>query len=180
MALMERDVAAAVRQETVRILAVQWLHCALCSIHHHACRTRCFNGRYTVEYPPNDNRPLPSPGEGARFRAGEGPRGPRGHRRRRLADRTHRCHCGGPDSRHRGLHAPEQALEVAVTTNGDTVTLSRPRRLFARRAPLTEIGPDGFDVARDGRFLLLERVASSTERVVHVVLNWTPRRAPGT
>ena len=70
--------------------------------------------------------------------------------------------------------------EVAVTTSGDTVTLSRPRRLFARRAPLTEIGPDGFDVAKDGRFLLLERVASSTERFVHVVLNWTPRRAPGT
>ncbi len=70
--------------------------------------------------------------------------------------------------------------EVAVTTSGDTLTLSRPRRLFARRAPLTEIGPDGFDVAKDGRFLLLERVASSTERFVHVVLNWTPRRAPGT
>jgi serine/threonine-protein kinase len=70
--------------------------------------------------------------------------------------------------------------EVAVTTSGETVTLSRPRRLFARRAPLTEVGPDGFDVARDGRFLLLERVASSTERLVHVVVNWTPRRAPGT
>ena len=49
-----------------------------------------------------------------------------------------------------------------------------------RRAPLTEIGPDGFDVAKDGRFLLLEQVASSTERLVHVVVNWTPRRAPGT
>ena len=70
--------------------------------------------------------------------------------------------------------------EVAVATGGDTLTLSRPRRLFARRAPLTEIGPDGFDVARDGRFLLLEQVASSTERFVHVVLNWTPRRVPGT
>ena len=46
--------------------------------------------------------------------------------------------------------------------------------------PLTEIGPDGFDVARDGRILLLEQVASSTERLVHVVVNWTPRRAPGT
>ena len=70
--------------------------------------------------------------------------------------------------------------EVALTTSGDELTLSRPRRLFARRAPLTEIGPDGFDVAKDGRFLLLQRVASSTERSVHVVLNWTPRRAPGT
>ena len=70
--------------------------------------------------------------------------------------------------------------EVAVTTSGQTLTLSRPRRLFGRRAPLTEIGPDGFDVARDGRFLLLEPVASSTERFVHVVLNWTPRRVPGT
>jgi hypothetical protein len=70
--------------------------------------------------------------------------------------------------------------EVAVTTRGDTLTLSRPSRLFARRAPLTEIGPDGFDVAKDGRFLLLERVAAATERSVHVVLNWTPRRAPGT
>ena len=70
--------------------------------------------------------------------------------------------------------------EVTVTTSGDTLTLSRPRRLVARKAPLTEIGPDGFDVARDGRFLVLERVASSTERMVHVVLNWTPRRAPGT
>jgi len=70
--------------------------------------------------------------------------------------------------------------EVTVTTSGDTLTLSRPRRLFARKAPLTEIGPDGFDVARDGRFLVLERVASSTERMVHVVLNWTPRRAPAT
>ena len=69
--------------------------------------------------------------------------------------------------------------EVTVTTSGDTLTLSRPRRLFARQAPLTEIGPDGFDVAKDGRFLVLERVASSTERLVHVVLNWTPRRAPG-
>lgn len=72
------------------------------------------------------------------------------------------------------------SYEVAVTTSGQTSTLSRPRRPFARRAPLTEIGPDGFDVARDGRFLLLERVASSTERFVHVVLNWTPRRVPGT
>jgi len=70
--------------------------------------------------------------------------------------------------------------EVEVTTSGETLTLSRPRRLFARRAPLTEVGPDGFDVARDGRILLLEQVASSTERLVHVVLNWTPRRAPGT
>jgi Tol biopolymer transport system component len=70
--------------------------------------------------------------------------------------------------------------EVEVTTSGETLMLSRPRRLFARRAPLTEIGPDGFDVARDGRILLLEQVASSTERLVHVVVNWTPRRAPGT
>ncbi|HVH27817.1 MAG TPA: protein kinase [Vicinamibacterales bacterium] len=70
--------------------------------------------------------------------------------------------------------------EVAVTTSGQTLKLSPPRRLFARRAPLTEIGPDGFDVARDGRFLLLEQVASSTERFVQVVLNWTPRRVPGT
>ena len=70
--------------------------------------------------------------------------------------------------------------EVDVTTSGETLTLSRPRRLFARRAPLTEVGPDGFDVARDGRILLLEPVASSTERLVHVVVNWTPRRAPGT
>ena len=70
--------------------------------------------------------------------------------------------------------------EVAVTTSGQSLTLSPPRRLFARRAPLTEIGPDGFDVARDGRFLLLEQVASSTERFVHVVLNWTARRVPGT
>jgi hypothetical protein len=69
---------------------------------------------------------------------------------------------------------------VAVTTNSESLTLSKPRRLFARRAPLTSIGPDGFDVAKDGRFLLLERVASSPERFVHVVLNWTPRRAPGT
>jgi hypothetical protein len=57
--------------------------------------------------------------------------------------------------------------EVTVTTSGDTVTLSRPRRLFARRSPLTEVGPDGIDVARDGRFLVLERVESSTERFVH-------------
>ena len=70
--------------------------------------------------------------------------------------------------------------EVEVTTSGESLTLSRPRRLFARRAPLTEIGPDGFDVAKDGRILLLEQVASSTERLVHVVLNWTPRRVPGT
>jgi Tol biopolymer transport system component len=69
--------------------------------------------------------------------------------------------------------------EVTVTMNGETVTLSPPRRLFARRAPLTDIGPDGFDVAKDGRVLLLERVATSTERFVQVVLNWTPRRAPG-
>ena len=67
-----------------------------------------------------------------------------------------------------------------MTTSGDELTLSRPRRLFARRAPLTEIGPDGFDVAKDGRFLILQRVASSAERLVHVVLNWTPQRAPGT
>ena len=70
--------------------------------------------------------------------------------------------------------------EVAVTTSGQTLTLSRPQRLFARRAPLNEFGPDGFAVARDGRFLLLEQVASSTERQVRVVLNWAPRRAPGT
>ena len=69
--------------------------------------------------------------------------------------------------------------EVSVTTSGDAVSLSRPRRVVARKAPITEIGPDGFDVAKDGRFLLLERVASSTERLVHVVLNWTPRRVPG-
>jgi hypothetical protein len=68
--------------------------------------------------------------------------------------------------------------DVAVTTSGETLTLSRPHRLFARRAPVTEIGPNGFDVASDDRFLLLEPVASSTERLVHVVLNWTPRRAP--
>jgi hypothetical protein len=74
---------------------------------------------------------------------------------------------------------PDGIYEVIVTTSGDTLTLSPPRRLFARKAPLTEIGPDGFDVARDGRFLVLERVASSAERLVHVVLNWTPRRVPG-
>ena len=77
-------------------------------------------------------------------------------------------------------NTPNGIYEVAVTTSGQTLTLSRPQRLFERRAPLNEFGPDGFDVARDGRLLLLEQVASSTERQVHVVLNWTPRRAPGT
>jgi hypothetical protein len=77
-------------------------------------------------------------------------------------------------------NTPDGIYEVAVTTSGQTLTLSRPQRLFERRAPLNEFGPDGFDVARDGRLLLLEQVASSTERQVHVVLNWTPRRAPGT
>ena len=45
-------------------------------------------------------------GEGARFRAGEGHRGPFGHRRRipGLDDSTRRCHCAGADSRHGGLH----------------------------------------------------------------------------
>ena len=70
--------------------------------------------------------------------------------------------------------------EVDVAPSGQTLTLSRPRRLFARRALVTEVGADGFDVAKDGRFLTLEQVAASTERLVHVVLNWTPRRAPGT
>jgi hypothetical protein len=84
------------------------------------------------------------------------------------------------DGDHVYYNTADGIYEVALTTSGDTVTLSRPRRLFARRAPLTEIGPDGFDVAKDGRFLVLERVASSTERFLHVVLNWTPRRAEGT
>jgi eukaryotic-like serine/threonine-protein kinase len=85
-----------------------------------------------------------------------------------------------PESDRLDYITPDGLYDVAVTTSGQSLTLSRPRRLFARRAPLNEFGPDGFDVARDGRFLLLEHVASSTERGVHVVLNWTPRRAPGT
>ena len=70
--------------------------------------------------------------------------------------------------------------EVDVATSGQTLSLSRPRRLFARRALVTEFGADGFDVGKDGRLLLLEQVTASTARLVHVVLNWTPRRAPGT
>jgi Tol biopolymer transport system component len=68
-------------------------------------------------------------------------------------------------------------FEVTVAVAGDTVTLSAPRRVATRRSAVTVTGPDGFDVAKDGRFLVLESVEGSTDRLIHVVLNWTPRRA---
>ena len=73
---------------------------------------------------------------------------------------------------------PQGLFEVTVRADGDTVELSAPRQLFPYRTPLTAIGPDSFDVGRDGRFLLFESVGDPGDRPVYVVLNWSPRRAP--
>jgi Tol biopolymer transport system component len=68
-------------------------------------------------------------------------------------------------------------FEVEVQAR-DGVELSAPRLLFPYKTPIAATGPDGFDVARDGRFLLFQQVNESAERPVHVVVNWSPRRAP--
>jgi Tol biopolymer transport system component len=67
-------------------------------------------------------------------------------------------------------------FEVSMAVSSDTVSLSAPRRIATHQSPVTVTGPDGFDVAADGRLLVLELVEGADDRLVHVVLNWTPRR----
>ena len=71
----------------------------------------------------------------------------------------------------------EAMYEVAVRASAAGVELSRPRRLFSRPVPADAHGPDGFDVAADGRFLVLDREAPPRERMATIVLNWSPPRA---
>jgi Tol biopolymer transport system component len=71
----------------------------------------------------------------------------------------------------------EAMYEVAVRASADGAELSRPRRLFARPVPPDAHGPDGFDVAADGRFLVTDREPAPTERTATVILNWSPPRA---
>jgi Tol biopolymer transport system component len=68
-------------------------------------------------------------------------------------------------------------FEVTVAVDGESIRLSAPRRVATHTSPGTATGPDGFDVAKDGRLLVIESVEGSMDRLVHVVLNWTPRPA---
>jgi hypothetical protein len=69
----------------------------------------------------------------------------------------------------------EAMYEVAVRASADGVELSRPRRLFAYPVAPDTHGPDGFDEAADGRFLVMEREPAPRERTATVILNWRPR-----
>jgi Tol biopolymer transport system component len=71
----------------------------------------------------------------------------------------------------------EAMYEVAVRASADGVELSRPRRLFAHPVAPDAHGPEGFDVAADGRFLVMQREPVPRERTATVVLNWSPPRA---
>jgi hypothetical protein len=84
---------------------------------------------------------------------------------------------GSPGDGRRIYYAGADAFfEVSMAVSGDTVSLSAPRRVATHQSPVTVTGPDGFDVAADGRLLVLELVEGADDRLVHVVLNWTPRR----
>ncbi len=71
----------------------------------------------------------------------------------------------------------EGIVEVTLAARDGTIALSPPRQLFTHKTPLTATGPDGFDVAPDGRFLVLDRPGPAADPPVHVALNWTPRQA---
>ncbi len=81
------------------------------------------------------------------------------------------------DGRTLSYITPQGLFEVDVRA-GAGVTLSAPRSLFPYRTPITPLGPDGFDVGKDGRLLLFEPVGASVARPIQVVLHWSPRRAP--
>ena len=70
-----------------------------------------------------------------------------------------------------------EVVEVTLAARDGTIALSTPRQLFTHKTPLTATGPDGFDVAPDGRFLVLDRPGPTADPPVHVALNWTPRQA---
>ena len=69
-------------------------------------------------------------------------------------------------------------LLLTSIASADGVALSRPRRLFAHPVAPDAHGPEGFDVAADGRFLVIEREPVPRERTATVVLNWLPRAGP--
>lgn len=71
----------------------------------------------------------------------------------------------------------EAMFEVALRASADGVELSRPRRLFARPVAPDAHGPEGFDVAADGRFLVVEREPAPRDRTATIILNWSPIRA---
>lgn len=54
--------------------------------------------------------------------------------------------------------------------------LTRPRRLFAYPVAPGAHGPDGFDVAADGRFLVVDREPAPRDRTATIILNWSPPR----
>jgi len=68
-------------------------------------------------------------------------------------------------------------FEVGVDSSRGALSLSAPRQVAAHRSPATATGPDGFDVSKDGRLLVMQSVEGSLDRPIHVVLNWTPRPA---
>jgi Tol biopolymer transport system component len=69
------------------------------------------------------------------------------------------------------LAARMMAVDVTI---GPSIEFGVPRVLFQTRVEPTAY-IETYDVARDGRrFFLIVPVGTSTERSVHVVLNWRP------
>jgi Tol biopolymer transport system component len=68
------------------------------------------------------------------------------------------------------LDASQRMTAVSLTTAGNSVQVSPPRTLFPTGIR-TSITAQGFDVTRDGRFLLVNSVFESTAPVV-LVTNW--------
>ena len=66
------------------------------------------------------------------------------------------------------------AMMVVDLTDGDELTAGVPRELFRGRYLRTEWGAGNasYDVAPDGRFLMIRRAADTTSRTIQVVLNW--------
>ena len=67
----------------------------------------------------------------------------------------------------------DRMLAVAVTANGDALTLSQPTVLFARPyAYGAGITIPNYDVTRDGQRFLM--VKDDTMNRLRMILNWTP------
>ena len=63
---------------------------------------------------------------------------------------------------------------MAVTiTSGSSLTASSPRMLFEGRYQVSDTGSGGFDVASDGRFLMIQAtVAEQPATEFNIVLGW--------
>jgi hypothetical protein len=71
--------------------------------------------------------------------------------------------------------APDSNLLAApVTVRGATFATGTPQVLFRTHRILTP-GKQQYDVARDGRFLIVSELADTLAEPIHILLNWKPR-----